>query len=392
MANKRHILILGGGFGGIKAAMELEGHSGFEVSLISDSLDFRYNHNLYKAATGGNFAAVSIPLKEIFTGKDVRLIIDAAKTLDREDRTVKTGSGKVYSYDALIVALGSVTNFFDIKGLKQYSYGIKTVEEAKRLRNHLHKQLIDDEALDINYLVVGGGPTGVELAGALPGYIANILKHHRLPARKVNVRLIEAAPRLLPNMPAKYSRAVAQRLRQLGVALKLGEAVQAESVDELTVGGHKIKSHTVIWTAGVTANPFLKSNLFSCSKRGKANVDTALANTPNVYVIGDNAETPYSGMAQTALYDAVFVADNLKRLSSGHYPHVYKPKKPIYITPAGSRWAAVFWKDVQVFGTIGWLLRSIADFVSYSDIEPWWKASKRWLANNDKEEGCPLCS
>lgn len=389
---KRQVIILGGGFGGIRAAQELQDHPGFDVTLISDSPNFRYNHNLYRAATGGSFASTTIPLREIFADKAVNLIVDSAKVLDRDSKTVKTAAGKIYNYDNLIVALGSVTNYFSIAGLKQYSYGIKTNEEAKRLRDHLHQQLIDEKQPDINYLVVGGGPTGVELAGALPSYIQTVIQRHRLPSRKVNVRLIEAAPRLLPNMPSKYSHMIAKRLRQLGVSLKLGEPVQAETASDLTVGGHKIQSHTVIWTAGVTANPFLRTNLFSCSKRGKANVDTALANTPDVYVIGDNAETPYSGMAQTALYDAAFVAGNLRRLAQGKYPHVYRPKKPVYVTPVGPRWAAVLWRDVQIFGTAGWLLRSVADFISYADIEPWWKASRHWLAQNQKEEICPLCS
>lgn len=389
---KRHVVILGGGFGGIKTALELEGHSSFEVTLISDSPNFRYNHNLYRAATGGSFSATSIPLSEIFDGKNVKLIVDSAVRLDRDNKTITTVTAGIYHYDSLVVALGSVTNFFDIKGLKQHAYGIKTVEQAKQLRDHLHKQLTDEQKPDINYLVVGGGPTGVELAGALPGYIASIISRHRLSTRKVNVRLIEAAPRLLPNMPPKYSHNVARRLRQLGVTIGLGEPVKAETPDELMVGSRKIKSHTVIWTAGVTTNPFIKTNLFSCSQRGKAKVDTALQNTPDVYVIGDNAETPYSGMAQTALYDASFVSSNLKRLASGKYPHVYMPKKPVYVTPVGGHWAAVLWNDVQVFGIAGWLLRSIADFISYTDIEPWWKASKHWLEQNSPGEDCPLCS
>ena len=125
---------------------------------------------------------------------------DTAKSLDRGGKSVKGASGKNYSYDVLIVALGSVTNFFGIKGLRQYAFGIKSNEEAQRLRDHLHKQLQDDHRPDINYVVIGGGATGVELAGALPGYIKHIMKRHGLDDRPVNVSVVEAEKRLVPRM------------------------------------------------------------------------------------------------------------------------------------------------------------------------------------------------
>ena len=389
---KRKVLIIGGGFGGIKAALELAGHDHFAVTLLSDHENFRYYPTLYRTATGSSHVGSSIPLSEIFKDKDVRIIKDSAKTLDRQKQTVTGSSGNAYGYDSLIVALGVVTNFFGIKGLEQYAYGIKTNEEAKRLRNHLHKQLLDDKKPDLNYVVIGGGPTGVELAGALPKYLRHIMKRHKIDKRSVHVDLVEAAPRLVSRMPKDYSRAIARHLRKEGVKLYLGQTVQAETADALMVSGHSIASHSVIWTAGVTNHPFLKTNQFNLSDHGKAIVDEHLQAEPNIYVIGDNADTPYSGMAQTALYDGGFVAANLKRLSSGQQSRAYKAKKPIYVTPAGPRWAAVLWRGVHIYGWLGWLLRDVADFVGYHDYEPWWRATKHLMAEAGSEEECPLCS
>jgi NADH dehydrogenase len=391
MAAFKKVLIIGGGFGGVKAALELADHRAFEVTLLSDQENFRYYPTLYNIAVGKSRLGASIPLSEIFEGKKVKIIHAKAVAIDREHRAVKDSAGHNHHYDDLIVALGVVTNFFGIKGLKENSYGIKTLEEAQELRNHLHKQLVDDKKPDVNYVVIGGGPTGVELAGALPGYIHHIMKMHGLRDRKIHVDLIESAPRLMPRMPKSYSRAVQRHLRDLGVKLYLNKTVQGQDSDSLTVNDHEINSHTVVWTAGVTNHPFLKENGFRLNDRGKAIVNRYLEAEPRIHIIGDNADTPYSGMAQTALYDGRFVAQNLKRHVEGKPMRIYKPRKPVYVTPAGPGWAAVLWGKFHTYGFLGWGLREAADFLGYHDYEPWWKSSKHYMAKDDEEESCPEC-
>lgn len=389
--SKQKILILGGGFGGIKAALELAGHEALKVTLISDQDDFRYYPTLYNIALGKSHLGASIPLVEIFEGKDVELIKATAKSIDRQKKTIKDTAGKTYEYDKLIVALGVVTNFFGIKGLDKYAYQIKTLQHAQALRDHLHKQLVDEQKPDVNYVIIGGGPTGVELAGALPSYIHKIMERHGLRDRKVHVELVEAAPRLVPRMPKAYSRAIQKRLRSLGVTLQLNQTVQAETADSLMVSGHPIQSHTVVWTAGVTNHPFLKANGFVLDNHGKATVNEYLQAEPDIFVIGDNASTMYSGMAQTALYDGTFLAQNLRREAEGKKLYSYKPKKPIYVMPAGPGWSAVLWGKTQIYGRLGWLVREVADFAGYHDYEPWWRASEHFLALEAPEENCKLC-
>lgn len=392
MANKTNVLVVGGGFGGIKTALELADNTNFDVTLLSSQTDFRYYPTLYHAATGGRMAASSIALTEIFKDKGVKVEKGTVKKINRQAKSLKTSAGKEYKFDQLVIALGVVTNYFGIKGLKEYSYGIKSQEEARKLRDHIHKLILDDGRPDQNYVVIGGGPTGVELAAALPAYIRHIIKMHGLRNKKLHIDLVEAAPRLMPRMPRDYSKAVAKRLRQLGVTLYLNQAVQAETADALMVSGHPIESHTVVWTAGVTNHPFFDDNKFTFGEHGKVKVDEFLQAEDGIYVIGDNADTPFSGMAQTALYDAKFVAANLTRQAAGHQPKAYKPKKPIYVTPVGPGWAAVLWNKTHIYGWFGWALRSSADFMGYKDYEPWWPASKHWLAEYQEEETCPICA
>ena len=389
---KQKIVIVGGGFGGVKAALELAKDNRLHITIVSEHTHMRIYGALYHTATGGSRRVASIPLSEIFAGKAVHVLHDSVTQLDRGVKSVRTKVGHTLHYDALILAMGVRTNYFGIKGLEEYSFGIKSLEEAEALKSHLHRQMTENKRQDLNYVVVGGGPTGVELAGELPAYIRRIAKRHGLPYRKVHVDLIEAAPRLLPRMPKDVSRMVARHLRKLGIKIYLKTAVQAQTADALMVNNKPIRSHTVIWTAGMSNNPFFTEHNFQLNRNGKVRVDHYLQAEPGIYVLGDNADTPYSGMAQTALYDGHYVAGNLIRLVNHEEPKPYVAKKPIYVMPAGPNWAAVLWGKFRLYGMAGWVLRRMADFIAYRDYEPWKLAMQRFVAEADEEESCLVCA
>lgn len=391
--SKHRIVIVGGGFGGVKAALELADDTRFHVTLVADHTDFRYYPTLYRTATGGRRMVSSIPLSEIFENKRVHVLNDRVVEIDHKARVVKTKVGHEIGYEALILALGVKTNYFNIQGLKELSYGIKTNADAEELKAHLHQQLIEKKRPDLNYVVVGGGPSGIELAGVLPSYLRQISRQHGLGRRAIHVDLIEAAPRLVPRMPKDISRRIARQLRKLGVKLYLNTTVEAQTADALMVNGKPIRSHTVIWTAGVSNHPFFDDNKnFQLAQNGKVRVDQFLQSEKGIYVIGDNADTPYSGMAQTALYDGAYVAANLKRLVANQDPSPYRAKKPIYVFPAGHHWAMVLWGQVRIYGKLGWILRSLADLIAYHDYQPWRLATRRWVAVDDTEESCLYCN
>lgn len=389
---KQKVLIVGGGFGGIKAALDVAEDVRFSVTLISDRDTFEYHPTLYHTATGGLTSQSQIPLSTIFANKYVEVIKDKAATLDKRAKTLKTTSGKTFSYDVIIFSLGVVTNYFGIKGLAEYSFGIKSIEDIEKFKTHIHKQLTDERKPDMRYIIVGGGPTGIELAAALPSYLHRIMKNHEIRARNVRVDLVEGAPRLLPRMPKAISRSVRKRLRMLGVRLHLGKAVEGATAEGLNVGGKSLRSNTIIWTAGMANHPFFTENHFALGPRGKVAVNVYLQADDDVYVIGDNANTPYSGMAQTALYDGAFVAKNLKRVADERDMLPYKPRKPVYVIPVGQGWAAVLWGKVKFYGWFGWFLRRAADAHAFSEIQPALQATKQWFTEYGEQEDCKVCS
>lgn len=390
--SKQEVLIVGGGFGGVRSALDLCDDDRFNVTLLSDSDDLRYYPTLYHTATGGGKRTSSIPLANIFDRKDITLIKGKAVSLDRKTKSVSTSDGKQYFYDTLILALGVVTNYFGIKGMQEYSYTIKSQDEVERFKQHLHKQILDDRQPDLNYVIVGAGPTGIELAGELPGYIKYIMKNHAVRRRAVHVDLIEALPRLLPRLPKDAGRSVSKRLRKLGVKIYTGSAVQSETADELVINGKPIRSHTVVWTAGVTNHPFFAENHFVIMPRGKVAVDVYLQAEDNIFVIGDNANTPYSGMAQTALIDGSFVAKNLIRRANNKSYKSYVAKQPVTVIPAGPKWAMVIWGHLRVYGLLGHMVRQAADLIGFHHLQPWPIATKQFLSEFERQDECPVCA
>ena len=390
---KQKIVIVGGGFGGVRAALQLAKEPFADVTLISDRADFYYFPALYRTATGGADRQSAIGLARLFEGKPIQLITAAATKIDKAAKLVQLEGRESIAYDKLILALGVVTNYFGLPGLKENSYGIKTVDEAERLKRHLHAQLIAQHQPDFNYVIVGGGPTGIELAGDIGVYLKDTMRRHNIRHRAIHIDLVEAMPHLMPRMPKPVGRAIERHLRKLGVRLYLNSKVQGATADELTVSGKPIRSHTIVWTAGIANNPFFAEPDFTFSGRKKVVVDEFLRaeGSKDIFVIGDNAETPYSGMAQTAIYDADFVTHNLRFEQEGRPKLAYRPKEPVYVTPVGPKWASMVWGDVHLHGRVGWLFRHAADLNAFLDFEPLPEATEQWATVFDRENLCPIC-
>lgn len=377
------ITIVGGGFGGVRAALKLSENKTNQITLISDRSTFQYYPTLYSSATGHSHLESWAPLGEIFAEKEnVKVFIDTIENLQTSDRTLRGKSGASYHYDTLILALGVVTTYFGIPGLETYAYGIKSEQEIKNLKQRLFIDIAEKRQLDRNYIVVGAGPTGVELSAALGTYIKRLCKHYNVKHHRLRVRLVEAAPRVLPRSSELTSRIVEHRLRRLGVDVETGKKVESLDAKELTVSGEPIESHTVIWTSGVSNHPFFAAHpdVFTLGRGGRVVVDEYMRAHDSIYVIGDNALTPYTGLAQTAIHDADVVAGNLLRQEQGKKPKKYKAKLPVSVVPVGANWAAVEWRSIRIYGFIGALIRRAADIIGYSDVLPLGTSIGAWQA------------
>lgn len=388
----KQIVVVGGGFAGVKLARELQGDKNFGVTLISSRDCFEYHAALYRSATGRSQLEVAVPLAEIFQGTNVKLVIDTVVKIDNKQRAVTCGTGTSYKYDELVLALGTVPAYFGINGLAEYSYGIKTISEAMRLKNHLHAELTQGHKPDLRYIVVGAGPSGVELAGEMVGYLRRLRRNHGIRT-PFHVELVEAAPRILPTLPESISRAAERRLGRLGVKIYTSTAVKGETADQLQLPEGSVKTHTVIWTAGMTGSPLFGQHpkLFKLGKGGRVEVDEHLQAAPHIWVAGDSAASPKSGWAQTAIHDGRYLAKNFKRAAAELTLHIYQPPTPIAATPIGPHWCAVNLKGLQLFGYPGWLVRRWSDLQLYSEILPRRLAWRSWLYGSRIEESCPEC-
>ncbi|HSI21312.1 MAG TPA: NAD(P)/FAD-dependent oxidoreductase [Verrucomicrobiae bacterium] len=386
---KHRVVIVGGGFGGVRAALDLVkmGGDNVSVTLISDRPHFEYYPTLYRVVTGYSPAQVAIPYSEIFRNKPVDIINDKVVKIDLAGKLVYGGLGSPYEYDSLVMALGSETGYFNIPGLPELSYGFKSVSEAERLKAHLASVLTpvvdaapEQKVAAAHFIIVGGGPTGVELAGELASYARHLAKKKGFDPSFITVSLIEAMPRLLIMMPEDISRRVETYLHGIGVNIYVNRTVTKQEVEELFLKDMSFKTKTVVWTAGVKPNAlYAKVEGFEYDKRGRVMVDDYLRakGHTNVYVIGDAASTANSGMAQTASKDGTYIAKYItkKVLGKTRVPK-YVSQKPIYAIPAGRHWAAVLWGDVRVFGLLAYCMRKAADYRFFLTILPFWKATK----------------
>ncbi len=384
-----HVVIVGGGFAGIKSALELSKDKQFEITLISDQDYFLHHATLYATATGRSTKESVIKLAEIFAGhENVQVIQDEVTKFDPGRKTV-AGKHDRYEYDMLILALGVVTTHFHIDGLKQHCYGIKTLSEVRRFKEHIYDNLVVDGEVDKNYVVVGAGPTGVELAAAMTGYLDEMAQKYTSENAKAHVSLVEASPCVLPMMPRVASKKVARQLKQLGVRLMTGQRVEGQTKDAIIINGKNIPSHTVIWTSGVANHPFFKKHkeFFVFAPNGKVVVDEHMKALSHVYVIGDNAATKYSGVALTALRDARFIASHFKRIVHSKPLKPHSPlRKPIITVPVGETWAIIQGRNWRITGRLGAWIRRATELYNYCNFLPLPKAWKAWREYHVREE------
>lgn len=333
---KPNLLVIGGGFAGLQFIQNLP-EDKYEVMLLDKLNHHQFQPLFYQVATSQlEPSSISFPFRKIFqTRKDVRIRLCKVKSIDTESKNVITNIGS-FPYDYAVIATGCHTNYFGNKNIKKYTYSLKTTYEAITIRNSilenfekiLYKTGDELESL-LNIVVVGGGPTGVELAGAFAEIKRDILPRDffRIDFSKMKIYLIEGSPNTLNNMGEMARKASREYLEQLGVIIKTGVIVtEYDGVTLSMNNGDTIQSRQVIWTAGVTGNTIagLDSDSVTPTNRYKVDRYNRVQGTTDVFAIGDIAymETPlypkgHPQVANVAINQGILLARNLKAMDSG---------------------------------------------------------------------------
>jgi NADH dehydrogenase len=373
------VVVVGGGFAGIEAVRTLvKKNLPIVITLVSSGSCFQYYPSLYRVVVGATANQVSVPLiKAIHSG--VRLVEDTYTGIDQAAHTITLKSGKVLPYDYLVLALGSEANYFGIDGMEAQSKSFLSVEKALGLKEYFStiiekaKTLPKEEAqLQLRTIIVGAGPSGVELAGALPEYLKGIAKQYKISPRLIKVDLLDSSARVLPTIPPAGSAAVLKKLRKNGVTFYPNHGVNSCEdncivATEKTVAGEEkkhLQAGTIIWTAGTKINTaFATIPNVSMTERKRIQVSPTLTlpNDDLVYIAGDGSGTPYSGLAQTAIDQGAYVANAIAKRVMNEPVEPYIPKKGIFIIPVGKEWAILNYKDTVITGFIPWLLRIVVD-------------------------------
>lgn len=403
--SEKKICIVGAGFGGIRCALDLSEHhlEGIKITLVNPTPHFEYHASLYRVLTGKSPLEVCVPLQDIFSGKKIEVVEDLITDVDFKENKALGKSGSSYNYDYLVLGLGSETAYYDMPELKDWSFSMKSIGEVLALKKHLHElfteaQKSKDES-GFHIIVVGGGATGIETAGELSVYTKKLAEKHGIDPTLITIDLISSSSRLLAQVPKEMSEKIRLRLGSLGVNVYVNQKVMKEEVEEIYLKDMQMRSKTVIWTAGVKGNELYRKFGLPINTKTQVIVNKYLQpfnnkvkrQWKNVFIIGDSADTKYSGMAQTALHDGRYVSDAIVRKLHDQDLVEYIPEQPECIIPVGPNWAATDFYDQIIYGRLGWFLRRLNDLKFFLSILPFSKAITAWREDGILWESCPIC-
>ena len=368
------VVIVGAGFGGLNAARSLAGDRNVQVTIIDKKNHHTFQPLLYQVATGGlSPGEIAAPVRSVFRGdKNVISLLEEVTGFDLERRVAKTAEQDL-PYDYLIVASGSMHAYFGHDEWEPFAPGLKTIEDALEIRRRVllsfelaERQMLAGGATEpLNFVVVGGGPTGVELAGTLAEIARHVLAHEfrSIDPSRARIILVEGGPRVLPAYPEDLSRSAEDQLRRLGVDVRTNAMVTQVEAGVVHVGETRIVAPVILWAAGVAASALGRMLGVPCDRAGRVLVraDLSIPGHPEVFVIGDLASLKdehgkqLPGLAPVAIQEGKYVAKTIRR------DLALQPRKDFHYWDKGTlatigRAAAIAdFGKIHISGFIAWL-------------------------------------
>lgn len=424
---EKNIVIIGGGFGGLRVAYELVKHGslkrGERVILLDKNDHHTYTPLLYEVASGfvkkmapkDLTSGVTLKLGECAKNIGFEFYKGEVKSVDWISRKVVLTDASTIDFKVLVLAVGAETDFFGIPGLKETAFTLKTIDDAMRIRKEIMRHLEHNKKgkeIQIQIIVGGGGATGVEFAAELAGSFRHLEQELKLDPGAWSVTLVEAGPRILSMFPNSTSYRARRRLEKLGVKvlrdtcikraegnsvvlsarpLRAGESQEALLCDFRPESEHKFDADILVWAGGVRASHLLENLGLTVDEKGRVEVSGTMElpgmERENVYALGDcakfidqNLKKAAPALAQVAIEQAKVAAKNIQFDLEGLKTRVnYAIKQYPTITPLGGKNAIASFGQSQIWGVLGWIIRQSADLRYFLSILPFWKAFKLWL-------------
>ncbi|MGA2469239.1 MAG: NAD(P)/FAD-dependent oxidoreductase [Solirubrobacteraceae bacterium] len=402
---RQRVVVIGGGFGGLKVAKRLSKRD-VEVTLIDRANHHLFQPLLYQVSTGILAGGQIAPaLRSLFVGREnVRVLLGEVHGIDLGARTVLAGAANeiVAPYDTLVVAAGAGDSYFGHDEWERDAPGMKSLDDAYRIRTRILSafelaETTSDPAerkASLTFVIVGAGPTGVELAGQIAYLARHTLAGHYRAIRSEDARivLLDAAPSVLPSFRERIRHKTEAELRRVGIEVRVGSAASGIDAHGLDVAGatgelERIDARTVLWAAGVSASPLARALAADCGAEvdhlGRLMVgrDLTLHGHPEVFVIGDMAALPgVPGVAQAALQEGAYVADVIARRLRGKRPPApfrYRDKGSMAVV--GRSWAVADIKGLQLAGRAAWVIWACVHIAFLVDWQKRAEIVRRWF-------------
>jgi NADH dehydrogenase len=399
---RKRVLIIGGGFAGIAAAHALR-HADADVLLIDRRNHHIFQPLLYQVATAVlSPAEIAAPIRQLEAKqRNVTVLLAEVTAVDVASHTIEATSPGVgvrkISFDYLVVATGMRPSYFGHDEFARYAPGLKSLGDAETIRAKIlgafelaaTTEDANERARQMTFVLVGAGPSGVELAGSLAHLVSVTLRgnFHRIDPSKSAIILLDASKRVLPTFAEAVSRKVTRRLDKLGVKVMTG--IKVETVDEQGViaGGKRIPSATVLWTAGVAASPIPKMLGTKTDRAGRALVDPFLkvVDAPGVFVVGDAASVmqnqhPVPGVAQAAIQEGQYVGRLIAKELKGQNvkrPFRYFDKGNMAVV--GKNYAVLERGSLRTSGFLTWLVWAFVHILSLPQLQNRLRVQHQWL-------------